>query len=119
MTTISIVPESTLVPTRYRAVSGMRESVGRTPGEALNTITAQLDESENGTFIVVQCMQPDQFFTEAQRLRLTDLMGQWRAARDRGEALPIELQAEIDRLAATEFEAAARRSSALLHDLQP
>lgn len=54
MTTIQIIPE--VVPPgsiSYRAVSGTRESVGRTPGEALDAITGLLTEEESGTLVIV------------------------------------------------------------------
>jgi hypothetical protein len=120
MTTIAIIPESSApAQNRYRAVAGLRQSVGRTPGEALDTITAQLDERESGTLIVIQQMRPDEFFAEAQRIRLSELMDRWRAARDRGDTLPVDEQSELDRLVATELEAATRRSASLLRELRP
>jgi len=120
MTTISIVPESLSAShKRYRAVAGARQSVGSTPGEALDTISAQMDDCENGTLLVIQHMRPDRFFTEAQRTRLANLMAQWRASRDLGEMFPVELQAELDQLVASELDAATQRSSALLNDSRP
>src|SRR5690348_6528167 len=55
MTTVAILPESTGKdgPT-YRAVAGNLQSVGRTAGEALDALTAQLSEEESGTLIIVQ-----------------------------------------------------------------
>jgi hypothetical protein len=114
MTAISIVPETNL---GYRAIAGQQQSTGRTPGEALDSLTAQLDKADSGTLIVVQQMRPDQFFSEAQRLRLAALMEQWRQARDRGEALPAAEQAELEQLTAAELEAARRRSVELQREL--
>jgi hypothetical protein len=120
MTTIAIVPES-LAPagTTYRAVAGQRHSVGRTPGEALDGLTAQLSEQEAGTLIVVQHMRPDHFFGAAQQQRLAELMGRWRAARDHSSSLSPEEQAELEVLVNAEVEAATRRAAALLRGLQP
>jgi hypothetical protein len=42
MTTITILPEDK----SFRAVAGERESIGRTAGEALDALTAQLDDDE-------------------------------------------------------------------------
>jgi hypothetical protein len=120
MTTIAIVPETlTPVGKTYRAVAGQRHSVGRTPGEALDGLTAQLSEQEAGTLIVVQHMRPDSFFSAAQQQRLAELMYRWRAARDGGGTLPTEEQAELEALVAAEVEAATRRAAALLRGLQP
>ena len=120
MTTISIVPEPLSgTETKYRAVAGQRQSVGKTPGEALDAITAQLDHQESGTLLVVQQMRPDRFFNETQQKRLAELMGRWRHARDRGTALLPEEQVELDQLTAAELEGATQRASALLSELRP
>jgi hypothetical protein len=120
MTTIAIVPDSPATPpTGFRAVAGQRQSVGRTPGEALDALTAQLDADEAGTLLVIQHLRPDAFFTAEQRQRLGDLMARWRAARDRGAALPPDEQAELDALVAAELDAAARRAAALADGLTP
>jgi hypothetical protein len=119
MTTIAIVPDSAAPPTAFRAVAGPHHSVGRTPGEALDALTAQLGADEAGTLVVVQHLRPDTFFTAAQRQRLGDLMARWRAARDRGASLPPAEQAELDALAAAELDAAARRTAALAAGLTP
>ena len=103
MTTISILPESpSLAETKYRAVAGQRQSLGNTPGEALDSITAQLNEQESGTLIVVQQMRPDRFFNETQQTRLAFLMDRWRTGRDRGAPLPPEETAELDQLVSVE-----------------
>jgi hypothetical protein len=109
MTTIAIVPDSPAAPpTAFRAVAGRHQSVGRTPGEALDALTAQLGADEAGTLVIVQHLRPDAFFTAEQRQRLGELMARWRAARDRGDALPPD-----------ELEAAARRAAALAAGLAP
>ena len=60
----------------------------------------------------IQGFQPDAWFTAAQQERLAELMGEWRAARDRGEALPPDQQAELDQLVEAELVAAQRRTLA-------
>ena len=79
MTTITILPEEK----NYRAVAGKKESVGRTIGAALDALTAQLDEEESGTLVVIQNQRPDKFFTLAQQKRLAELNG----AKQRAEEL--------------------------------
>ena len=120
MTTVSILPEPpSATETKYRAVAGQRQFVGKTPGEALDLLTSQLTDQESGTLIVVQHMRPDRFFSDVQQKRLADLMNRWRSARDSGNALPPDERAELEQLIATELEASAQRASALLSGLKP
>jgi hypothetical protein len=116
MTTIAILPENS---TGFRAVAGKFQSVGRTPGEALDALTAQLDEAERGTFLVVQPLRPDAFFTVQQQQRLRELMDRWRAARDTGNTLPAEEQTELDALVDAETRATAARAAALARVVTP
>jgi hypothetical protein len=103
----------------YRAVAGEKQSVGRSAGEALDALTAQLSDDEAGTLIVVQGRRPDEFFTAGQQRRLLELMTEWRDARDRGAELPAELQTELDQLVDAELQASARRARAILAKLAP
>ena len=84
MTTVAMVP---VVDARGekadRVVAGDKRSVGKTTGQALDALTAQLDPMEVGGLLFVQGVQPDAWFTAAQRERLAELMREWRAARDR------------------------------------
>src|SRR5437588_8804064 len=99
MTKIAIVPDSLGGPEpAFRAVGAGRQSVGRTPGEALDAITAQLSDLESGTLVVVQNFRPDAFFSADQRRRMDELMTRWRSARDWGRPLPAAEQAELDAL---------------------
>jgi lysophospholipase L1-like esterase len=114
MTSIAILP----VPgeqgeVTYQAVAGPRRSEGRTAGEALDALAAQLPRDASSTLVVVQFSRPDQFFTEAQQRRLAELMQRWRSARDRGEALPPSEQEELDALVEAELVASGQRAAAL------
>jgi hypothetical protein len=117
MTTIAILSEGVGTPRSYRAVAGGKQSVGRTAGEALDSLTAQLDETEGGTLVVVQQFRPDRFFTAEQQRRLGELLERWRAARDAGTKLAAEEQAELDNLIEAEVQASAERARALLQGL--
>lgn len=118
MTTIAILPENPGSPaTSFRAVAGKLESTGRTAGEALDGLLAQLDESTTGTLAVVQQLRPDRFFTAEQQQRLAELMNRWRAARDKGHNLAPEEQAELEALVEAEVQASAARAAGLLHGL--
>ncbi len=113
MTTIAILPEGQGSPPRYRAVAGESQTVG----EALDALTAQLDEEERGTLMVVQSFRPDRFFTATQRQRLEELWGRRHAARAAGAPLAAEEQAELEALVEAEVRASAGRSCPLLHTI--
>jgi hypothetical protein len=116
MTTIAILPESPGArDTRYRAVAGLKHSIGRTAGEALDALTAQLEPAQAGTLVVVQQLRPDQFFTEDQQTRLEQLMARWRAAREADTPMPAADQAELEKLTEAELQAATDRAVALVH----
>jgi len=120
MTTVAILPEKLGTNgVTYRAVAGKLQSVGKTPGEALDALTALLSEGETGTVVVLQQMRPDQFFPAEQQQRLEVLMERWRQARDRQSALPAEEQAELDALVTAELQAATQRALALIREQTP
>lgn len=112
MTAIEIVREDnqTSSETRYRAIThaGNVQSVGKTAGEALDALTAQLTAEEGGTLVIVQQMNPDRFFTTAQIHRLQELTERLQTA-----SLTVEEQAEYHTLIATELMASAHRTAAL------
>lgn len=75
MTTVAILP----VPTEkggisYRGLAGDKRSQGRTAGEALDALTAQLPDDETGLLAVVQNLRPDRFFDAVQQRRLGELI---------------------------------------------
>jgi hypothetical protein len=115
MTRISIFRESDVPGSKgFRAIAGEHQSTGKTPGEALDAITGQLDESETGTMCVIQQFKPDRFFTAEQISRLRHLMDAWREARDTGRTFPADDQAELEALVEAELEGSARRAAAML-----
>jgi hypothetical protein len=113
MTTVAILPEPTASGTvAYRAVAGRLQSLGKSAGEALDALTAQLPAEDKGTLVIVQHQYPDQFFTAGQRQRLEELMAAWRAARDAGASLPANDGTELQALIDAELEATAHRTAA-------
>lgn len=98
----------------YRAISGNKQSIGKTAGQALDALTAQLDEIELSALLVIQSFRPDPFFSAQQQDRLAELMNLWRLARDQGQELPTEQQTELDRLVELELRAATARTAALI-----
>ena len=118
MTRVAILPVPT--PTGgidYHAIAGAKRSQGKTAGEALDALTAQLSEDESGTLIVIQEFRPDRLFSADQRKRLSELMARWREARDGGGELLAAEQTELDDLIEAEIRASAERTTALLHEL--
>jgi len=101
----------------YHAMAGDKQSHGKTVGEALDALAAQLPEDEAGTLVIVQNLRPDRFFDANQQRRLAELMTRWRAAREAGASLPMAEQAELDTLIEEEICASAKRTVALLHEL--
>lgn len=115
MTTVAILPISDVNGERaYRAIAGDKYSVGKTAGQALDALTAQLDEIEFSALLVIQSFRPDSFFSAEQQERLSELMNSWRLARDQGQELPPEQQAELNRLVELELQAATARTSVLM-----
>jgi hypothetical protein len=114
MTKVAILP----VPTAqgdlaYRAIAGEKHAQGKTAGEALDALTAQLPADEVSTLVIVQSLRPDRFFTAAQQQRLTTLMTRWRTMRDQGATLPADEHTELEALIDAELQAAAARAAAL------
>jgi hypothetical protein len=119
MTRIAILAEPTEDGAfTFRAVSGERQSVGKTAGEALDGLTSQLSKDESGLLVVVQSQQPDRYFNAEQCERLAFLMNRWREARDQGGALSECEQSELDALVQTELQASADRTAELLRDVR-
>jgi hypothetical protein len=102
----------------YRAAVGTQSSTGRTAGEALDALTAQLGNKEINGFLLLQNHQTDPFFTAQQQKKLTELMSIWRTARDQGDTLSSEQQTELDALIEAELIATADRSKSILNQIQ-
>lgn len=118
MTTVAILPgNADAGEESYRAVAGKRQSVGKTAGEALDALTAQLSDEESGTLLIVQNLRPDRFFPAEQRQRLAELMEKWRSARDTQTGLSPEEQVELETLVEAELQAATQRAEAMLRAL--
>jgi hypothetical protein len=94
----------------YRAVGRHVQAAGRTAGEAVDALASQLPQDETETLILVRDLRPNRFFSAEERRRLTGLMALWRAARDRGQALPDPEQAELQDLVDREIRATTERA---------
>ena len=118
MTKVAILPIPAEQGTcSYRAIAGDRHAQGKTAGEALDALTAQLSAEEASTLIIVQSLRPDRFFTAAQQQRLEALMARWRSARDQGASLSADEQAELQALIEAELQAATGRAAKLADTL--
>lgn len=113
MTTVAILPVPTEKGVSYQGTAGEKHSRGRTLGEALDALTPQLPDAEDGLLVVVQSLRSDQFFSAVQQQRLGELMVSWRQARDLGAALPAAEQGELDALIEAELYASASRAARL------
>lgn len=119
MTKVAILP----VPTKrgeisYCAVAGNKQTQGKTAGEALDALTAQLSEDEAGTLIIIQNLHSDRFFDTEHQQRLSKLMESWRTARDNGKSLPEDEQVELEAVVKAELRASAERSAVLIEELK-
>jgi hypothetical protein len=110
MTTITILPEDK----SFRAVAGQRESVGRTAGEALDALTAQLNDDESSTLLVIQTQRPDKFFGVKERKRLSELM-----SKKENRELSLKEASELEKLVEAELNGARRRAEELVGGLKP
>jgi hypothetical protein len=111
MKTISIKTVTTTDGKRLYQVSlGTQSSTGKTAGEALDDLTAKMENQEINGFLFLQVNEPDQFFTAPQQEKSAELKSLWQVARDQGNTLPIEQQAKLDDLMVLEMDAVIDRS---------
>ena len=103
--------------TSYYAVAGDKKSVGKTAGEALDSLTIQLSNEDADTLVIVQNLRPDHFFDADQQKRLAELMTRWRTMRNQGLALPADEQAELEAFVEAELQASAERTAAVSDEL--
>lgn len=114
MTTVAILPTTDASGEKsYRAIAGDKHSVGKTAGQALDALTAQLGETEFRALLVIQSFQPDKFFSAEQQQRLSELMKLWRLAREEGQEFSPEQQAELDELVEAELKATTARTATI------
>ena len=59
---------------RFRAIAGSLQSIGRTAGEALDSLLAQEGETIESSMIVIQRFAPDAYFSQAQHDRMQELL---------------------------------------------
>lgn len=79
MTKVAIVPVSTESgDVSYSAVSGDRQTSGKTAGEALDALTTEMNNEEASTLVIVQNQHPDRFFNAEQQERLHQTQNPYR-----------------------------------------
>jgi len=101
----------------FRAVSGRNQAMGRTAGEALDALAAQLPQEDADTLVIVRNMSPDRFFSAEQRRRMEELMALRREAIAGNSLLTAQEEAELEQLVDAEVRAATERATALFHVL--
>lgn len=102
----------------YSAVAADKKTEGKTAGEALDALAAQLDDDEANTLVIVQNQRPDRFFSAVQQKRLGELMKKWRLARDQGFQFSAEEQSELDDLVKAELKGSGERAASLVNELR-
>lgn len=118
--TIEIFQESdTRKKEKYRAIHGMQQAEGKTPGKALDSLERLLadKEGETGSLIILQRFQPDAFFSKPQQERLKVLMNQFHEGINAEVALSQEDRAELEQLIDVEWMAAIARAATILTKL--
>ncbi len=120
MTTIAIFPlSSDEGVVSYCAVAGERRGIGKTAGQALDAVTAELSPGQTDPLVVVRRGAADDLFTAEQQQRLQELMQRWRSTRDAGTTLAVDDQAELDALIDAELRAATERAQLIARGLRP
>lgn len=99
--------------TLWRAATDDLEVIGKTAGEALDSLRKRLGTEQQDMFLVREQWQPDEFFTAVQQQRLSELMGRWRAAQEAGSKLSDPEQAELETLVDAQLEGTAKRAAAM------
>ena len=93
MSTISIHRQKGGNKGIFRAAATGRQCFGATMGQALDALTADWGDSVREAAIIIERLEPDEFFTEAQQTRKSELM----ARRTKlSEAERSELEAKLD-----------------------
>lgn len=111
MTTVAILPVPSNGEPAFIALTSELHSIGKTPGQALDSLTEQLPANQVGTLVIVQRHQPDHFFNAEQQARLQSLMQSWRQDRDQGCMKTAEESAELQSLIEAELRAATERAN--------
>ncbi len=93
----------------FRAVSGEKESFGKTLGQAIDALTLQLENGDTDTLVIVQRFQPDEFFSADQQQRLRQLIDKLHDMEAGIGVLSVDEQVELEELVEAELEGVARR----------
>ena len=109
MRTVVVLP-SNQNGKNFRAISGEKESYGETVGEAVDSLTLQLENGADETLYIVQKFSPDEFFTADQQKRLSELMDKLHAAQEGKDKFSLEEKTELEKLIKAELEGSGRRA---------
>ncbi|MBD2778152.1 hypothetical protein [Iningainema tapete] len=107
-----------LSQTTYRAICGLQQAIGATPGQALDMRESELATqglAENGeTVITIQRFRPDNFFNANQQSKLRKLMDQFLHANAVGDKLTPAQNEELQQLVDAELQATIKRAEAIV-----
>lgn len=121
MTTITIVPEIEQKKLRYKAICGNQETIGLTPGQALDLMeTSLITEGEpmNETLVIVQRFRADDLFTKQQQEKLQRLMEELHQSLASETKFSAIKQQELTALAEAELEASIQRGTRIIEELK-
>ena len=121
MTTITIVPEIEQKKLRYKAICGNQETIGLTPGQALDLMeTSLITEGEpmNETLVIVQRFRADDLFTKQQQKKLQGLMEELHQYLASETKFSDVKQQELTDLAEAELEASIQRVTRIIEELK-
>ena len=106
MDRISIHPVDD-VQDQFCAVSGSRQSFGKTMGEALDALAKELGQPSSSAVIFIQKLGGDEFFSDEQQARKIEL-------KSRLDTLTTDERAELESLIDAELDATVARTEALV-----
>jgi len=95
---------------QFCAVSGSRQSFGKTMGEALDGLAGAIGQANSSAVIFIQKLGGDEFFSDEQHARMVDL-------KNRLASLSEAEYSELEELIGAELDATVARTEALFGKL--
>lgn len=121
MTTITIVPEIEQKKLIYKAICGNQETIGLTPGQALDLMeTSLITEGElmDETLVILQRFRGDDLFTKQQQEQLQELMEEFHQSLASETEFSAIKQQELTALAEAELEASIQRGTRIIKKIK-
>ncbi len=121
MTTITILPEIEQKKLIYKAICGNQETIGLTPGQALDLMeTSLITEGElmDETLVILQRFRADDLFTKQQQEQLQELMEEFHQSLASETEFSAIKQQELTALAEAELEASIQRGTRIMKKIK-